>query len=118
MYADDIRLHITGDIPNANENMMIDLKNISQWAELWQLKLNNKKCSVLHIGSRNPNYVYLLNYVPITNTHEMKDLGIAVSDCLCFDSYIDTVVTKAYYICYGILKSFCTRSPKFLMAML
>ena len=99
VYADDVRLHITGDIPNANENMMIDLTNISQWAELCQLKLNNKKCSVLHIGSRNPNYVYLLNNVPITNVHEMKDLGITVNDCLCFDSYIDTVVAKAYRIC-------------------
>ena len=64
-----VRLHITGDIPNANENMMIVLTNISQWAELWQLKLNNKKCSVLHIGSRNPNYVYLLNNLPITNMY-------------------------------------------------
>ena len=47
----------------------------------------------------------------------MKDLGITVNDCLCFDSYIDTVVAKAYRICYGILKGFYTRSPKFLMAM-
>ena len=30
MYADEVRLHITGDIPNANESMMIDLTNISQ----------------------------------------------------------------------------------------
>ena len=97
--------------------MMIDLTNISQWTELWQLKLNNKKCSVLHIGSRNPNYVYLLNNVPITNMHKMKDLDITVNDCLCFDSYIDTIVAKAYRICYGILKGFYTRSPKFLMAM-
>ena len=64
-----VRLHITRGIPNANENMMIVLTNISQWAELWQLKLNNKKCSVLHIGSRNPNYVYLLNNLPITNMY-------------------------------------------------
>ena len=92
---------------------MIDLTNISQWAELWQLKLNNKKCSVLHIGSRNPNYVYLLNNVPITNMHEMKDLVITVNDYLCFDSYIDTVVAKAYRICYSILKGL----PKFLMTM-
>ena len=106
MYADDVRLHITGNIPNANENMMIDLTNVSQQAELWQLKLNNKKCSVLHIGSRNPNYIYLLNNLPITNMHEIKDLGITVNDCLCFDLYIDTIVAKAYCICYGILKGF------------
>ena len=77
---------------------MIDLTNVSQWAELWQLKLNNKKCSVLHIESRNPNYIYLLNNVPITNMHEMKDLGITVNDCLCFDSCIDTIVAKAYLL--------------------
>ena len=97
--------------------MMIDLTNISQWAKLWQLKLNNKKCSVLHIGSRNPNYVYLLNNLPITNMLEMKDLGITVNDCSCFESYIDAVVAKVYRICYGILKGFYTCSPKFLMAM-
>ena len=96
---------------------MIDLTNISQWAELQQLKLNNTKYNVLHIGSRNSNYVYLLNNVPITYMHEMKDLGITVNDCLCFESYIDTVVAKAYHICYGMLKGFYTRSPKFLMAM-
>ena len=47
----------------------------------------------------------------------MKDLGITVNDCLCFDSHIDTVVAKTYRIFYGILKSFYTCSPKFLMAM-
>ena len=71
----------------------------------------------MHIGSRNPNFVCLLNNVPITNMHKMKDLGITVNDCLCFDSHIDTVVAKTYRIFFGILKSFYTCSPKFLIAM-
>ena len=55
MYADDARLFINDQCVNAYEEMQGDLERITQWSTIWQLKLNVKKCGVLHLGYRNKN---------------------------------------------------------------
>ena len=80
MYADDTRLHIEGDVINAYVKMSEDLYRIAHWAHLRQLKLNAKKCGILHVGLNNPLHSYILQNTKLCVVTSMTDLGVVAND--------------------------------------
>ncbi len=117
MYADDARMYISSSVENAHEKLGADLASVSDWASAWQLKLNIKKCSVMHMGSKNPNLNYNINNVEIAVVTKMNDLGITIENNLNFKVYMDAIIGKAYRMSYNILNAFYNKSPVFMMAM-
>ncbi len=64
----------------------------------------------MHMGYNNPYCVYTINNVNVNVIPEMNDLSIIVKNSLHFDSYINTIVGKAYLLCYNILNCLITQS--------
>jgi hypothetical protein len=55
LFADDCKIY--GTVDKANE-IKSDLAVVQTWCDVWKMKLNVEKCSVLHIGVSNPKTNY------------------------------------------------------------
>ena len=64
------------------EQLHVCLNDISNKADMWQLKLSPSKCSVLQLGKICVNNSYVLNGVIIPLVKNMFDLGITVDNTL------------------------------------
>ena len=73
-----------------------DLHCLSQWADVWQMKFNESKCSVLHIGKDNPKNNYIMGHTPLQVVEKERDLGVVVSagDTLCWEEHIRRMIGK------------------------
>ncbi|CAJ0948846.1 unnamed protein product [Ranitomeya imitator] len=48
----------------------MDLDKLETWAERWQMRFNNDKCKVIHMGRRNQYHHYTLNGKPLEEAHQ------------------------------------------------
>ena len=86
LFANDSKL-----IGNArSETIQSDLHCLSHWADAWQMKFNESKCSVLHIVKDNPKSNYTMGNLPLQVVEKERDLGVVVSagDTLCWEEHI------------------------------
>ena len=113
LYADDIKLYSRIELGRSN-SLASSLTKLKLWSETWQLNINNKKCSVMHLGTRNPNTQYNFGSFDLPNSHKICDLGISYNNKINFREHMDTIVSKAYQRSYLIFKSFVSRNPNFL----
>jgi len=60
-FADDTKL--LGKVNNTDDRdlLQLDLKQMMDWSNLWQLPFNASKCSVMHLGRNNNWYSYTMN---------------------------------------------------------
>ena len=72
------------------ETIQSELHRLSHWADAWQMKFNESKCSVLHIGKDNPKSNYTMGNSPKQVVEKERDLEVAVSagDTLCCEECI------------------------------
>ena len=64
-FADDTKYGRI--IRNENDRiaMQKDIDRLLEWADLWQMEFNAKKCKIMHFGRRNPQYNYCMGgYAP------------------------------------------------------
>ena len=86
-FADDTKF---GRIIRNEEDqikMQQDIERLMEWAEVWQMEFNSKKCKLMHFGKTNPKYNYVMGgYAPagtvLETVNEEKDIGVMVSDTL------------------------------------
>jgi hypothetical protein len=64
-----------------------DISNISKWASDWQLPFNIGKCTVLHIGDKNPCHGYYLGGVELLKSSSCLDLGVLVTSNLSWSEH-------------------------------
>ena len=114
LYADDVKLYTSFNHHSGPDSLLASLAKVQQWAIDWQLKLNPLKCSVLHLGSRNPKNKYVIDDKIRKSPDFVRDLGIAYDCKLSFNVYIDSIVSKAYQRVNLIFRSFYSRDPKIL----
>ena len=62
LYADDVKLYTSFNHHLGPDSLLASLAKVQQWAIDWQLKLNPLKCSVLHLGPRNPKNKYVIQF--------------------------------------------------------
>ncbi|CAJ0930990.1 unnamed protein product [Ranitomeya imitator] len=81
----------------------MDLDKLETWAERWQMRFNNDKCKVIHMGRGNQYHHYTLNGKPLGKSDREKDLGILVNDKLTWSSQCQAAAAKANRImgCYN-----------------
>ena len=82
IFADDTKL-IKGicSLEDADE-LQEDLTALDEWAKIWKLRFNPTKCHVLHIGRKNPRYLYHLNGHMLPEVTSEKDLGVIINEDL------------------------------------
>ena len=97
LFADDSKLIGTAQSP---ETIQSDLRCLSHWADTWQKKCNDSKCSVLHIGKDKPKSNCTMGNLPWQAVEKERDLGVVVSagDTLCWDEHIRGMIGKAKQI--------------------
>ena len=61
LFADDAKLASALELPNAQQRFQSQIDKMTNWANIWQLKLNIDKCRILHLGYSNPELTYYMN---------------------------------------------------------
>ena len=74
------------------DSLLASLAKVQQWAIDWQLKLNPLKCSVLHLGPRNPKSTYVIDDKILNSSNVVRDLGIAYDCKLSFNVFIESLI--------------------------
>lgn len=111
LFADDTKIYrVIGEVEDCSK-LQVDVNNVVQWFNRWQMKVNIKKCCALHVGGRHHLNKYLLldsdgsNYeIPVYNS--FTDLGIIVDSDLKFKEHILARVKKANMMLGLIIRNF------------
>ena len=112
LFADDLKSYNSFDFRNNPIAVQYSLDSISDWSDMWQLKLAIKKCGSLLIthNSRPFDAATLnINDEPLSVLDCVRDLGVLVDSNLSFSSHIDNVIAKSKQRAYLIFKSFESR---------
>ena len=91
------------------ELLQVCLNDISNWADMWQLKLSPSMCSVLQLGKICVNNSYAINGVILPLVKNMFYLGITVDNNLDFKLHVNNICVKAKQRASLILRCFYTR---------
>ena len=108
IFADDSKLYHRVKTDSDRRQVQNDLDKLQNWSARWQLRFNVDKCSVLHIGSRNPFFKYSLFGRELADVAEEKDLGIVVDRELKFHRQAAVAASKANQILGVIRRSFAS----------
>ncbi|EFA09338.1 hypothetical protein TcasGA2_TC001664 [Tribolium castaneum] len=100
-YADDIKIY-SGD----SLALSHDINAIYSWSRTWLMPLNFDKCVVLHIGRKNPQYLYQLHGSTLVKVKSHVDLGLEISSDLSWTRHINRVVKKANTATFIFRKAF------------
>ena len=63
----------------------------------WLNEFNEEKCVVMHYGSNNKNYEYILNNLKLTESNQERDLSVFFSKDLKNSAHIASATRKANY---------------------
>ena len=117
IFADDTKIY--RPIVNNDDYVLLQksLDNLVEWSNDWQIKFNDSKCCVVHIGSNNERKDYMMNGINLTKSTAEKDLGVLVDENLSFEDHVITVTKKANQIAGMILHNITNRD-KYIMVPL
>ena len=73
LFADDSKLIRKVRSPETIQSV---LNSLSQWTHAWQMKINESKCSVLHIGKDNPKWNHTMCNSPLQGVEKERYLGV------------------------------------------
>ncbi|HMK58440.1 MAG TPA: reverse transcriptase family protein [Nitrososphaeraceae archaeon] len=84
---------------------------MEKWSHRWQLPLAVDKCSWMFLSNRNNSIInndlhFSMSGVALSETCEIRDLGVIFDSKLNFSSHIDAVLAKAKQRLYLLTKSF------------
>ena len=91
LYADDAKLYQIIKSNQDSVDLQVDVGRSKEWAIIWKMLFNTKKCKHLHIGPSNPCDYFMpsdLGAVPIEKVEEEKDLGVIIDRKLNFRQHI------------------------------
>ena len=105
-FADDTKVGqalINNDSPILLQD---SLNKLAEWANKWCMSFNEGKCTVLHVGTNNPQHSYTLNNISLTSSTCEKDVGIHITNNLKPAEHCTTVANRARHILGQIARSF------------
>jgi len=117
MYADDAKVGRNINCDADRTELQMDLDKLGEWSAKWQLRFNEDKCKVMHLGKVNGNLNYNMQtrrgstYLLQESCVE-KDLGIWIDRALKFSEHVAHAASKANQILGLIRRSFtCIDMP-------
>ena len=111
-FADDTKIYRPIARENDATELQKDIDTILAWANKWQMKINESKCKIVHMGSKNPNYEYKMDNQLLKSSPGEKDLGVFITNDLNFDHHIAKSVKKANQILGMIARTYDDKSKK------
>jgi hypothetical protein len=83
--------------PTASYYMQVDRNTMHEWATIWQMQFNSKKCHILTLTKRKNKLVssYNLNGDISSNVDSYSYLGVVVSSDLKWRNHIASITNKA-----------------------
>ena len=121
IFADDTKAYTSIKNEQDHLNLQNTIDSMHSWTEDWQLKFNETKCKILHLGENNPKKSYYIGSdntrVQLEETTLEKDLGIFIDPTLSFDSHIEYITKKASSKSAQILENFSYRSKHVLVPL-
>lgn len=115
MFADDVKIYkIIVDKDTDCPDLQKAIDEFCEWAEQWGLHLAKDKCSVLHIGNKNPKYCYQVGTTILPTTDETKDLGLYFDTKLSNKTTIKERTTKSLRALHAILRAIKVSNPNIL----
>ena len=113
MYADDSKcfraIRSAADV----DAFTLTINSILQWCKDNSLCLAVSKCHILHLGSNNHCFPYIVNGVHIDAPEFVRDLGVLVDSALTFQQHIYKQIHKAKVRLITISRSFRTKDTNF-----
>ena len=121
IFADDTKVYKSINDTSDNICLQSAIDEMFLWTQNWLLKFNKDKCKILHLGRNNPHHKYSIgaenDKVILETTDLEKDLGVHIDPNLDFKSHIKTIVKKASFLSYKILKNFTFRDSNILVPL-
>ena len=121
LYADDNKL--ISEIRNNEDcfKLQNDIDELDKWSEKWLLGFNFDKCRIMHIGKKNPNFIYHMNSdglrKPLLITSLEKDVGVLISSDLKWKDQVNACVNKANAILGKFSKFFTYKGKKVMKSL-
>ena len=119
IFADDTKVYNEIKEHRNVEQLQCAIDSMFDWTQKWLLKFNKEKCKILHLGRNNPPNKYFIGKgdqrIPLEVTELEKDLGVHVDPDLNFKNHVKTIVKKASFSSYKILKNFTFREANILI---
>jgi hypothetical protein len=119
LYADDTKIISIVDTHQQSLNLQNDLNKVQNWSKTWLMKLNTKKCKVMHFGKFNNNFKYQMqdtssnnNMHTLETTTEERDLGVILSSDLKWKPHIDKITNKANSVLKMLKNTFTCREKE------
>jgi len=78
-FADDTKIYGVVNSWEDRERLQKDLNRLVEWASRWQMKFNEEKCNVMHLGRENMGWNYVMNGKRLKVVEEEKDLGVLLT---------------------------------------
>ena len=75
-----------------------ELNCISHWADIYQIKLNPDKSSILYIGNSKINFDYSLQSKIIRKVTSMNNVGVTAQSNLNLLNHCTEVMKKEYFV--------------------
>jgi hypothetical protein len=119
IFADDVKSYVKIDKTNGLTDFKNALLELSLWAEKWQLSISCAKSNWMLISNRkgliNNDEKFDLADSNLTETHEIKDLGILFDSKLSFTNHITAIISNAKKRLFLLNKSFITKDASLLI---
>ena len=111
LFADDTKIYRVISKEEDCSKLQVDVNNVMDWFNRWQMKVNMNKCCALHVGGRHHlNKYQILDLdgakyeIPVY--YSFMDLGIIVDSDLKFKEHILSRVKKANMMLGVIVRNF------------
>ena len=97
MFADDTKIFRQMTAQSDQVSLQTDLRQLEAWIRKWQLRFNEEKCKVMHLGQHNHHYDYTITSggkdTTLGETTNERDLGVQIDRDLKFE--VEMVANKA-----------------------
>ena len=99
MFADDTKIFRQMTAQSDQVTLQKDLRQLEARTRKWQLRFNEEKCKVMHLGQYNHHYDYTITSggkdTTMGETTNERDLGMQIDRDLKFDQQMEMVANKA-----------------------
>jgi len=111
-FADDTKIGQPVRSEDDRRILQDALDSLVDWMEKWGMALNVKKCKVMHLGRRNPEFAYRMMGQELKKAESEKDLGVMVSQSLKPKEHCEKAARTAGRVLNQILKTFLYRDKR------
>jgi hypothetical protein len=119
LFADDLKAYISfNNSQNYSTNLQQFIIKFSDYCLTNGLKIAANKCSVLHLGNKNPKNKYFIDQFQlpsISETESVRDLGIHFTHNLKWDKHVEIITQKARRSSFALFKSIKSKNPNILI---